>query len=146
MVKQKSPDNLSNLRKKAEKLLAERGVKVSRTSCNGKISELDQKLSVHQIELEMQNEELRNAREQLEESRARYLDLYEHAPVGYLTFDEKGVISELNLTAAHLLRKERASLINKPFTSLIAPSLRTYSIFTGARYFSPPQDRFVNWC
>lgn len=86
--------------------------------------EIDQKkliheLQVHQIELEMQNEELNRAREEVEEVLAKYTDLYDFAPVGYLTFDEKGLISELNLAAAQLLGIERTFLFDKPFSSFI---------------------------
>ena len=87
-------------------------------------AEMDQKkliheLQVHQIELEMQNEELHHAREEVEEILAKYTDLYNFAPVGYLTFDEKGLILELNLTAGQLLGIERIFLFNKPFSSYI---------------------------
>ena len=81
-------------------------------------------LQVHQIELEMQNEELKRAREEVEEVLAKYTDLYDFAPVGYLTFDEKGLISELNLTAARLLGIERSFLVNKPFSSFIQRELQ----------------------
>ncbi|MCU0857875.1 MAG: hypothetical protein MUC65_05660, partial [Pontiellaceae bacterium] len=58
-----------------------------------------QELHVHQIKLEMQNENLRTVYAQLDEARERYSDLYDFAPVGYLTLSEKGLILEANLTA-----------------------------------------------
>ena len=67
-------------------------------------------LRVHQIELEMQNDELRSAREQLERSRARYFELYDLAPVGYVTLSEDGLIVEANLTSASLLGVPRTAL------------------------------------
>jgi PAS domain S-box-containing protein len=76
-------------------------------------------LRVHQIELEMQNEELRRAQSELEASRARYFDLYDLAPVGYLTLSEKGMVIEANLTAARLLGLTRGELVNQPLTRFI---------------------------
>ena len=72
-------------------------------------------LGVHQIQMEMQNEELRQAHEALEISRTRYFDLDNMAPVGYVTIGEQDLISEANLTAATLLGVERPALIGKPF-------------------------------
>ena len=76
-------------------------------------------LRVHQIELEMQNEALRNAQAGLEESRNRYVDLYDFAPVGYLTLNSTGMIEELNLTASVLLGKERKNLLKRSLTTAI---------------------------
>jgi PAS domain S-box-containing protein len=76
-------------------------------------------LRVHQIELEMQNEELRRTQEELEGSRARYFDLYDLAPVGYLTIGEHGSILQANLTAAKLLGVARGDLVKQPFSRFI---------------------------
>jgi len=78
-------------------------------------------LRVHQIELEMQNEELRRTQEELEASRARYFDLYDLAPVGYVTLNEKGLILEANLTAAKLLGVARGALVKQPLSHFILP-------------------------
>jgi len=75
-------------------------------------------LRVHQAELECQNHDLRIAQEALEAARARYADLFDFAPIGYLTFDRAGLVLEANLTAAALLGVERASLIGKQFAAL----------------------------
>jgi PAS domain S-box-containing protein len=72
-------------------------------------------LQVHQIELEMQNEELRQAQATIEESRARYADFYDFAPVGYLTLDADGKVLEANLTVASQLGIERGRLLQNPF-------------------------------
>jgi len=81
--------------------------------------ELLAELQTHQIELDMQNLELRKAFQELEESRDRYVDLYDHAPVGYLTLDKTGFIQSINLTGAILLGKERALFIGKAFTACL---------------------------
>lgn len=99
----------------------ERRARITKEPPSHSIEELLHELQVHQIELEMQNEELQRARDNLEVSHNRYLDLYEFAPVGYLTLTAKGKIIETNLTAADLLRVERNNLINRHFASLISP-------------------------
>ena len=76
-------------------------------------------LRVHQIELEMQNEELRRAQAELDAARARYFDLYDLAPVGYCTLSEKGLILEANLTAATLLGVARGALVKQPISRFI---------------------------
>jgi len=76
-------------------------------------------LRVHQIELEMQNEQMRHAQSELDAARARYFDLYDVAPVGYCTLSEQGVILEANLTAATLLGVERSALVKMPLSRLL---------------------------
>jgi PAS domain S-box-containing protein len=77
-------------------------------------------LQVHQIELELQNEELRQTQEQLDLARARYFDLYDLAPVGYVSLNNKGLIQEANLSAATLLGQVRNALIQQPLSRFIA--------------------------
>ena len=73
--------------------------------------QLVHELRMHQIELEMQNEELRRRQETLEASWARYFNLYDLAPVGYFTLSHKGLILEANLSAAALLGVPRGALV-----------------------------------
>jgi len=80
---------------------------------------LVQELRVHQIELEMQNQELHRIQQELETSHDKYFDLYDLAPVGYVTLNENGIILEANLTAAALLGKERSHPIGQHITSFI---------------------------
>jgi len=83
-------------------------------------NELLQELQVQHIELEMQNRQLREAQQELEETRDRYADLYDFAPVGYLTLDESGVVQEINLTGAVMLGRERINIVGQSFLSFIS--------------------------
>ena len=76
-------------------------------------------LQVHQIELEMQNEELRRSREELEASQARYFELYDRAPVGYCTLSVEGLILGANLTAATLLGVDRGALVRRSLSRFV---------------------------
>src|SRR5215472_9014453 len=98
-------------------------------------------LEVHQIELELQNEELRRAQSELEESRDQLRDLYDFAPVGYLTLREDTVILLANLRAAALLGVERGALIGKRFTRFLArESQDAFYLYWRALYpDGPPQ-------
>ena len=77
-------------------------------------------LQVHQIELEMQNDELRRAQLELDASRERYFNLYDLAPVGYCSISEQGLILQANLAAATLLGTTRSALVKQPFSRFIA--------------------------
>jgi len=78
-------------------------------------------LQVHQVELEMQNETLRQKQTELETMRDRYVDLYDFAPVGYFMLDSTGMIEELNLTVGRLMGLERKDLLQRRFASLLIP-------------------------
>jgi PAS domain S-box-containing protein len=83
-------------------------------------------LEVHQIELEMQNRQLRETEVQLQGSMQRYLELYDFAPVAYLTLDVEGRIHEANLTAATFFGTERGQLLGKPLISFVAMGHRAH--------------------
>ena len=112
----------ASLRQKAEAHFRERE-EMSREKITALTHEemgtLLQELRVHQIELEIQNEELRRAQVDLTASRAHYFDLYDMAPVGYVTVSEAGLIIESNLTAATLLGVKRPSLAKQPVSRFI---------------------------
>ena len=113
-------DNINEnaLRKKAEDLVQTQFNRVKDKSKD--INELLYELRVHQVELEMQNEELRLAQQKLEYLHRKYFDLYNFAPVGYFTLDKDGLILEVNLTGAALLNSERSNLTKKAFVQFIA--------------------------
>ncbi|PQJ95663.1 hypothetical protein CXB77_16450 [Chromatium okenii] len=76
-------------------------------------------LRVHQIELMMQNDNLRHAHEELDLVRARYFDLYDRAPIGYCTLSETGIILEINQTAALMLGVSKGALVEQSFTRFV---------------------------
>ena len=78
-------------------------------------------LEVHQIELEMQNVELRHARDDAEAMLEKYTDLYDFAPVGYFTLAADGVIRLVNLTGSIMVGVERSKLIGRSFGMLLVP-------------------------
>jgi PAS domain S-box-containing protein len=116
----KNDQGFKKLRNRAEKSLRKRSGDLGKSPAED-TRKLIHELRVHQIELEMQNEDLRNAQLELAESRDRYSDLYDFAPAGYFTLDEKGLIVEVNLAGADLLGFERASLMRKGFSQFVAP-------------------------
>jgi two-component system CheB/CheR fusion protein len=110
----------STLRKQAEETLRHRTTELPEPSAE-EMRHLIHELGVHQIELEMQNEQLRQTQQELEAARDGYADLYDFAPVGYFTVGENGLIAQANLTGAALLGMERNALIGKPLSRFIAP-------------------------
>ena len=108
------------MRRKAEAQVRKSTAGLKLNLSQGETLRLLHELEVHQIELEMQNEELILAKDELELSRNTYAELYDFSPIGYFIFDKSGVIIEVNLTGAELLGKERRFLAAKPFTGFIA--------------------------
>ncbi|MDD1750141.1 MAG: PAS domain S-box protein [Methanothrix sp.] len=83
-------------------------------------------LQVHQIELEMQNDELKRAKLEAEEALTKYSDLYDFAPIGLFSLDAQGLIQEVNLVGAKLLGTERRNLIKRHFQQFISPKDRPF--------------------
>jgi len=121
--KDRSSD-LTDLRRRAEEQLQAESIPEEELS-PAAAARLIHELRVHRIELEMQNEELRLSQARLEESCSKYADLYDFAPVGYLTLDKLGLVLEANFTAATLLRVERGRLIGRLFPHFLVPKDRT---------------------
>jgi PAS domain S-box-containing protein len=118
------PEHAARLRRRAEEIARVRGASGAKNIEALSPEEARRtlhELRVHQIELEIQNEELRRTQMELEESRARYVDLYDCAPVGYCTVSEQGLILEANLTVAGLLGEARGTLIKQRFTHFVLP-------------------------
>src|SRR5215472_2311577 len=117
-----SPDpDLAQLRRQAEQKAQALESPEVNTLWPAEARQVLHELRVHQIQLEMQNDELRATREQLEMSRARYFDLYDLAPVGYFTLSKEGLILEANLTTATLLGVSRRELSMQRFAQFILP-------------------------
>ena len=118
--KSELPEPDDALRRRAESLVpaaADPGAEVA-------TRRLLEELQVYQIELELQNAELRQARDEVEAGLARYTDLYDFAPVGYFSFDRAGAVVQVNLTGAGLLETPRSLVLGRRFAGFIAPESR----------------------
>lgn len=107
------------LRRQAEERLQKSNPKVASPIEPEEWQKFLQELEVHQIELEMQNEELQQARTELESSLEQYTDLYDFAPVGYFTVDRTGIILNANLTGAYMMKMDRSRILNQYFDDFI---------------------------
>jgi PAS domain-containing protein len=129
MVKDKGDATATaELRRRAEELLRAKTAEVRSPRTDAESKRLLHELEVHQIELEMQNAELRQSRDEVEATLERYTDLYDFAPVGYITLDRDGVIRAANLTGASILRIERSLLPGRRFDSFLSPEVRLHFI------------------
>ena len=112
--------NAEMLRRKAEEQLKAKQQKESISEEETDTKKLLHELQVHQIELEMQNEELRKAYEWTETALKKYTMLFDLSPMGYFTLDPEGAICELNFSAAEMLGERRFSLINSNFKLFVS--------------------------
>ncbi len=112
--------NENNPRQKAEQLLRDGKLK-NLLATDENLPKIIHELHVHQIELEMQNDELRQTQLHLKQVQQKYSDLYQFAPIGYFTFDKNGCILEVNLAGAELLMHERSQLVGRPLMIYLTP-------------------------
>lgn len=130
-------EGAAELRRQAESQLRLRPGKGASPASAADSTGLLHELQVHQIELELQNEELQQAKAEVDMSLEKYTDLYDFAPVGYFSIDEEGLILDVNLTGAALLGTERALLHKRRFPLFVTPQDRAAfasfltSIFAG---------------
>lgn len=101
---------IEDLQEKAEKFSGKKSLETDFEVWKDYISKLLEELSIHHVELEMQNDELHLAQEKLAVEKQKYQDLYDFAPIAYITLDEVGIITQLNYAAARLLGKPREFL------------------------------------
>ena len=122
-TKPKSPATPTELRRRAERRMNE-GQATPDFSADTDARRLLHELEVHQIELEMQNAELRIARDEAESVLEKYTELYDFAPAGYFTLSENGTILQTNLTGSSLVGIERVRLVGLSFAALVSPEYR----------------------
>jgi PAS domain S-box-containing protein len=125
---------LQELRQQAETLLTEKIKDVKQVKYDD-VKEIIYELQVHQIELEMQNDELRRIQAELQESQNKYLGLYNSAPTAYFTLDSNGVILDVNTTGTELCGIEKPKLLMTKFTHLISPDYQDTFYFHCKKLF-----------
>jgi len=128
-TKKHTPD-ASDLRQRAEERLKESRAGEAASRGEADVRRLVHELEVHQVELEMQNEELQGTRAELEAGLASYTELYDFAPVGYVTLDRDGTILQANLTATRFLGRERSRLVGARLGFFVSTEhTQTFSFF-----------------
>ncbi len=118
------PCQAGNLRRAAEQRLRDRETASAQKMAEGDVRAVVHELQVHQIELEMQNEELLRARAAAQEASDKYQDLFDFAPIGYFLLDEQGRILEINLAGAAQLGLERSKAVNRRLQEHVAAQSR----------------------
>jgi PAS domain S-box-containing protein len=139
-VKPRRPKD--ELRRRAEQQMERRHPPSNRRRTSAEMARLIHELEVHQIELEMQNEELRQAHADVDKLLAQYTDLYDFAPTGYLTIDRDGVIRQVNLAGTRLLGVDRSRLQNRRLHGFVAePDRRAFGEFLPRAFASHAVER-----
>jgi len=132
------PPNADELRRRAESRLKGHHAPPSPPRTEADAKRLVHELQVHQIELELQNTELQEARDKVEALLETYTDLYDFAPIGYFSVDEQGLIIEVNLTGAALLGIERSRLIDQRLQGFVDPPSRKMLLAFFKKIFANP--------
>lgn len=133
----------SNLRSQAERLITQRKDEPT-TPTQEEINRVFHELQVHQIELELQNEELRRAMDQLDQSRQQFFTLFDQAPVGYLVLDEVGMIRQVNNTFCNMVSRTRDALLNLPVWELIDTPDREIFLARFRAFFRNPAGKSLD--
>jgi len=142
MNKDTKQSSAKELRECAEEIHKNRKARQKVVLDEPDILKLVHELEVHQIELELQNEELLKAKQVAREAADKYTELYDFAPTGFFTLNSEGVILNLNLSGSALLEKDRLMLINKNFKLFVSPANRQhFSDFLGKVFSS---DKKIN--
>ena len=143
---QQKPEKLETLRQRAEDIYRGQNASLQKDDFPLGVDAMQtamHELRVHQIELEMQNEELRRAQLELDASRERYFDLYDLAPVAYCTVDEHGLILEANIAAATLLGVARSGLVGQRISRFIVKAYQdTYYLYNKRMFTSAEPQAF----
>ncbi len=133
-------DEAKSLREKAEASAARRGLEAPKLSSE-QTGKLVHELQVHQIELEIQNEELRRVMEELEQSRNQFSLLFHQAPIGYLVLNDVGLIHEVNETFCRMVSGKRERLIGSPFSECMEGDDRGVFLARYRAFFSNPAGK-----
>jgi PAS domain-containing protein len=136
--------DIDALRKRAEALRHSLPDAASEMPPADEYRQIIQELQIHQIELELQNEELRNTQRALEESRTRFMQLYHNAPVGYVVLNSAGMITEANATFADMVNRDRARLLGKPFADFLFLEDRAIFLARSKAFFKHPEGKCLN--
>ena len=133
--------HLQALRQRAESILASNQDAGVNEQWRDEFKHILHELHVHQIELELQNEELRTTQIALEESRGRFVQLYDNAPVGYVVLDKGGVIHQTNIAFANMVHRERSHILGRAFGDFIHADDRPIFFARSRAFFKNPADK-----